>query len=406
MKILLVCQYFHPEGFRVNELAFELQKRGHSVTVLTGFPNYPSGRVFRGYFRFSALREVLNGVTILRTPLIPRFGGRSWNLVLNYLSFAFLSVLSAPFRCREKFDVVFVYQLSPVTMALPGIVIKWLQGIKLVLYIQDLWPESLSATGAVRSPGLLGWVRALVRRIYRASDLILVQSRAFIPLVEQNCSTQKRIEYFPTQAESFYRPVEFQEARLKEFGLSHSAFRICFAGNIGVAQDFETILDVVERLRGHPIQWMVLGDGRMRKWLEDEVAARGLGDRVFLLGAFPATAMPGFFGLADAMLVTLRPDPAFDQTLPIKVQSYLACAKPIVAALGGEGERVIRESGAGFVAPPGKPLELAAAVLKMAELSAVERRAMGERGHQYFRQNFETQILVSKLESFLKGLCS
>jgi colanic acid biosynthesis glycosyl transferase WcaI len=406
MKILLVCQYFHPENFRVNELAFGLRDRGHSVTVLTGLPNYPTGRIFPGYFKLSALREHLQGVTILRTPLIPRFQGRGWQLALNYLSFAFFASVLGPFRCTGKFDVIFVYQLSPVTMAVPGIVIKWLKRTKLVLYVQDLWPESLSATGSIRSPRILRWVRALVRWVYRSSDLILVQSQAFVPLVRENCGTEKRIEYFPTQAESFYRPVERRESRLQELGLSESAFRVCFAGNIGAAQDFETILEAIERLKAHPIQWLILGEGRMRKWLQSEVAARGLDGRVFLLGAFPPVDMPGFFALSHAMLVTLRPDPAFDQTLPMKVQSYLACAKPIVAALAGEGERVILEAGAGFVAPPGNPAELAEAVLKMSRLSIEQQRAMGERGHRYYLQNFESQMLISRLEGLLLETCS
>jgi len=273
-----------------------------------------------------------------------------------------------------------------------------------MFWVQDLWPETLSATGVVRSERVLGWVGKLVRFIYRGCDQILVQSKAFTSSVEQLAPTSIPIRYFPNTAEDLYQPLQL-EADASERNLIPEGFRVMFAGNLGVAQDFGTILNAAEQLKEYPdIQWIIIGDGRRRAWIEKEVVKRGLKEVVHLLGRHPMETMPRFFSLADALLVTLKKEPIFALTIPSKIQSYLACAKPIIAGLDGEGARVVEESGSGFTCPAESPKALAAVVLKMYQLSAQDRDRMGIRGREYFDKEFERTMLLDRLEKWMKEL--
>lgn len=404
MNILIVSQYFWPENFRINDLSLGLKERGHIVTVLTGIPNYPDGRFFSGYSIFKKRGEDYQGIKVVRVPLVPRGSGGTIPLALNYLSFSFFASLLGPFYCRGNFDVIFVYEPSPVTVGLPALMLKKIKYAPVLFWVQDLWPESLSATGFVRSNKILRMVEGLVRFIYRGCDRILVQSKAFSRSIENLGVNTERIMYYPNSAEEFYQPIQLDANALELNGMP-SGFRVMFAGNIGVAQDFPSILAAAEYLKKYTdIHWIILGDGSMRSWLEEQVKERCLSDTVHLLGRYPAEMMPWFFSLADVMLVTLKREPIFALTIPSKVQSYFACAKPIIAALDGEGARVIEEAGAGLTCPAEDPDSLAEAVLSMYSKSHDERRSMGELGRRYFEKNFERKMLLKRLEDSMKVL--
>jgi glycosyltransferase involved in cell wall biosynthesis len=403
MRILIVTQYFWPEEFRVNDLALALRSRGHEVSVLTGKPNYPGGKYFPGYGFFGRATEDYKGVRVVRVPLIPRGSGGRLRLLLNFLSYALIGSLLAPLRCRGSFDVILVYEPTPVTVGLPALVLKQLKRAPLLFWVQDLWPESLSATGVVRARWILALVDRLVRFIYRHCNLILVQSRAFMPHVRAQGVPSERIRYYPNTAEELYRTVAIEE-RAPERELLPPGFRVMFAGNIGVAQDFETILAAADQLKSdRDIQWIIIGEGRRYAWVAQEIARRGLRGSVRLLGRYPVESMPRFFALADALLVTLRNEPIFSLTLPTKIQSYLACGRPIIAALDGEGARVIGESGSGIAVAPGDAAALADAIARLRRTPAPEREAMGRRGREYFEREFERTLLVSRLEDWMKS---
>jgi len=403
MKLLIVSQYFWPENFRINDLAVGLEEHGHEVTVLTGKPNYPEGRFFTSYGLFRHNRDDYHGMRVVRVPLIPRGRGGGLRLALNYASFAFFASLVAPFRCRDPYDAILVYEPSPVTVGLPAIVIKKRTGAPLFFWVQDLWPESLSATEAVRSPSVIALVERLVRFIYRRCDRILVQSLAFFEPIRRLGVETDRILYFPNSAEQFYAPFEAKEAPVGE--ALPTGFRVMFAGNIGAAQSLETILAAAEKLRTEAyIHWIILGDGRLAPWVKSEIVRRGLEQCVHLLGRHPAESMPHWFSRADVMLVTLRRDPIFALTVPAKVQSYLACAKPIIAALDGEGGRIVRASGAGIAVAAEDSDALAAAVLTMYKVPASERQNMGLRGRSYFETHFERSMLLERLDGWLHDL--
>jgi glycosyltransferase involved in cell wall biosynthesis len=406
MRMLIVSQYFWPEAFRINEVARDLVSRGHHVTVLCATPNYPAGRVFEGYGWFHRTREVWSGVQIVRVPVVPRGDGSRWRLAANYLSYAVTASLLGPIRCRGRFDVILVFQPSPVTMGIAAVVMKLARRAPILFWVQDLWPESVISVGAIRLRWLLWPIEALVRGLYRASALVLIQSRAFRSHVEARGVSPDRIRYYPNVAESTYVPMP---AEASHPALAHVplGFRVMFAGNIGAAQDLPTVLSAAEVVRDRAeVQWVIVGDGRMRPWVEREIERRNLSGTVHLLGRFPVEDMPRMFAGVDALLVTLRRDPVLSLTIPAKVQSYLASAKPIIGALDGEGAAVIAEAGAGVCAPAEDPQALAAKVLELSGTDASFRREMGRRGREYFLAHFGSEMLLDRLEQWCAEVAS
>lgn len=400
MRILIVTNHFWPEDFRINELAVLLRQRGHEVTVLTAVPDYPAGRFPEGYGWFRKTREDYLGVQVRRAPIIPRGRGGSIRLAANYVSFALTATLLAPFYCRGKHDVVFVFETSPITVGIPACLLKWWKGCPLLFWVLDLWPESLAAAGGINTSLILRPVGAIVRWIYRRCDQILISSRGFASSVARHGARPEQIRYFPNWAETTYENTTCSETH--DLPSLPNGFRILFAGNIGEAQAFPTILDAAERLRNQAdIHWLVLGDGRKYDWVKSQVDQRGLAANVHLLGRFPARQMPSFFRQADTLLVTLKSDPIFSLTVPGKLQSYMRCGKPIIGALDGEGAALITLAGAGMVSPAENPAELAKTVLAMYNLNEQQRRQMGEQGKAYCKQHFDRERLVEQLETWM-----
>ncbi len=404
LRLLVISQYFWPESFIINDLVQGLTERGFQVTVLTTIPNYPTGRFFPGYGLWRKRKEDFHGARIIRVPQIPRGQGKGVRLAANFLSFALAASLMGPLLCRERYDLILVFEPSPVTVGLPALVMKKVTKAPIAFWVQDLWPESLSATGAVRSSWLLKQVERLVRFIYRHCDLVLAQSTAFFPSIENLGVIKERLRYLPNFAEDLYQPMQLPPDA-PERAMLPTGFKVMFAGNLGTAQDFPTILAAATKLRAHAdIHWLILGDGRQRGWIEEQIKAQGLQASVHLLGRHPKESMPRFFALADALLVTLKKDPIFALTVPAKVQSYLACAKPIIAALDGEGSRIVTEAAAGLAVPAEDPEALAQAVLALAALDDGQRQAMGQNGRTCFEQNFDRTMLLDRLTGWLRAM--
>ena len=398
MRLLVVSQYFWPEDFQINDICRELVRRGHGVTVLCGTPNYPSGRTFAGHGWFRRTREVFEGVEIVRIPQIARGARSRIRLAANYLSYALMASLLGPFRCRGCYDAILVFQVSPATMGVPSVVMKLVKGAPILYWVQDPWPETLAATGAIRARWLLWLVDVLVRRLYKASRFVLIQSRSFRGHVESRGIRSDRILYLPNTAEPFYVPLAREKAHAALVAVP-GGFRVMFAGNIGSAQALPTILSAAELTRDRlDVQWVIVGDGSMRSWVADQVQRRGLTETVHVLGRYPPEEMPKLFAGVDALLVTLRRDPVFALTIPSKVQSYLAAGKPIIGSLDGEGAAIIREAGAGPCGPAEDADALAAHVLALSSLQPSARLDMGRRGREYFLAQFRGDMLVDRLE--------
>jgi colanic acid biosynthesis glycosyl transferase WcaI len=398
LNILLVTQYFHPEPFRVNDLARGLRDRNHKVTVLTGMPNYPEGRFYAGYSWFRPANENFEGIHVIRVPLVSRGGEKSLRLALNYLSFALFASLLGPLRCRGRYDLIFVFEPSPITVGLPALLLGLIKRAPVMLWVQDLWPETLSAVGQRGTTLAIGtWLAGFVHRRCAA---LLIQSQAFAQSLLTSGIPASRIHYLPNWAEDLYKsedaPASFADYR---------GFRILFAGNLGSSQSLETLLDTAERLQNrHDIHWLIAGDGLMGTWLSEQIRERRLESSITLLGRHPVEKMPAFFAGADALLVTLRSDPVFALTIPSKIQSYLAAGRPILGALDGEGARIINESGAGMVVPAEDAAALTTAVTRMAATTIAERTTMGRRGREYFEAHFERNRLLDRLETWMHEL--
>lgn len=403
LRILIVSQYFWPENFRVNDLAADLVSKGHQVTVLTGLPNYPDGHIFEDYRKQPAAFCMFKGVEIVRVPLRPR-GVGNLSLILNYLSYAAMASFLGPWKLRGRaFDVIFVNQLSPVTVGIPGAVMARIKRAPMAMWVLDLWPDTLHALGVVRSPRILGWIGKLVMLIYRRCDLVLAQSKSFIPEIRKYVPASQPVEYLPSWAEDIFRSQSITQSI--EIPEQEGSFDVLFAGNIGEAQDFPCILAAAEILKNKAnIRWLIVGDGRMRPWVEQEVQRRGLSHQVILLGRRPVEQMPYLFQRAHALLVTLKNRPIFNMTIPGKVQSYLAAGRPIVAALNGEGAILLRRSGVGYVSDAGDDVGLADAVLRLSRLSDNERLVMGQYGKDLSNREFDRKLVLGKVEGMLKSL--
>ncbi len=397
MKVLIVSQYFWPETFGINAIVAAMHARGVGVTVLTGQPNYPDGAVFPGYRAWRAMRERLGETEVIRVPLFPRGHRSAWRLALNYVSFVVSAGSLGPWLLRGRhFDIIFVYAPSPILQTLPAILLARLRRKPLVLWVQDLWPESLSATGFVRNRKMLGGVAAVVRFIYSRCDAILIQSRAFRHPVERLTDRADKIHYHPNSVEL---PKKTQSTPQVEAlaALMRNCFSVVFAGNLGTAQSLDTIVDAAEILKDCPnVTFFLVGSGSCDAWLAAEIECRKL-ENIVLTGRIESAEMPTILASAATLLVTLKAEEIFDYTIPSKVQAYLAAARPIVAALNGEGARIVEESGAGLTCPAGDAVGLARSVKRLYDTPVVEREALGAAGRSYFLDNFESGKLTDQL---------
>ncbi|KAA5533781.1 glycosyltransferase family 4 protein [Taibaiella lutea] len=401
MKILIVSQYFWPESFKINDLALGLKERGHEVTIFTGKPNYPKGAFYEGYSFWKKADEYWEGIKIYRSNLLPRGKGGGLRLMANYLSFAFFASVKAFFQ-KGDFDAILVYEPSPITVGIPAIALGKKLKVPVYFWVQDLWPESISAAGQINNKLILNTANAITKWIYKHSKKVLIQSEAFTEYITNQGVPLEKLVYYPNSTESYYKPV-MPSDEIKNL-LPKDGFIVLFAGNIGECQDFETTVEaarlVIEKEK--KIHFVILGDGRKKKFVEEQVSKYNLQNNFHLLGSFSSQTMPAFFACADALLVTLGDDRIFDLTIPSKVQSYLACGKAIIGSLNGEGAKVIETANAGVVAPAGHPEKLAAKILELFNTDPETRAKMGKEGRQFFNENFERELLLDRLVEILK----
>ncbi|WP_151448086.1 glycosyltransferase family 4 protein [Lacisediminimonas profundi] len=400
MRLLVLSQYFWPESFRINELTASLVERGIQTDVLTGKPNYPDGQVFPGYRAGGCTQESRGGARIFRVPLFPRGRKSRIRLALNYLSFVVSGAVFGPWQLRGvRPDAILVYAPSPLLQALPALLIGRLKGAPVVLYVQDLWPESLEATGYVSSRPIIWMVEQLVRFIYRRADLILISSRPFEASIKR-FSPRARIIYYPNSVDaSFCNPDTGLQPKVTEL---EDGFSVVFAGNVGSAQAVSVIVKAASLLKSQPgIRLVVLGSGSELAWMQEQKQLLGL-DNLYLAGRFPVEAMPYLLSKASALLVTLAARPIFAATVPSKVQAYMAVGRPIIACMNGEGARLVEEARAGLAVPAEDAEGLATAILRLFAMPAGERAQLGANGRTYYREHFDNDKLVSELISHLQ----
>lgn len=397
MKVLVITQYFWPESFRINDVVRTLVEKGIEVDVLTGKPNYPEGVIYPGYQIGGCGVESWAGTAVYRVPLFPRGSRNVWRLIVNYLSFVVAGLICGPWMLRKrKYDVVFVYGLSPILLAIPAILLSWLKRRNLVVWVQDLWPDSLAATGYVRNPRVLRAVAWVVRWIYRHTDLLLVQSRAFVAPVAA-MAPGKPVFYYPNSVEPMFSESPLPNVALPDVPALNEGFTVVFAGNVGAGQAVEVMVEAAVLLKDVPaIRFVVFGQGSRWDWMRKQVEVLGL-TNLHLPGRFPVNTMPGLMQKAEALLVTLADEPIFALTVPNKVQAYMAAGRPILACLNGEGARLVEEAQAGWGVPAQDARGLADAVLRLYQMPADDRAKMGANGRRYFNAHFDHDKLVDEL---------
>jgi len=399
MKILIISQYFWPEEFRVNDLALSLVKKGHEVSVLTGIPNYPQGTYFNGYkFKFSI--ENFKSIKVFRVPITSR-GKSNFRLFLNYISFLISGIIFSLFH-REKYDSIFAVNFSPITSVIPAIIFKYKYGTKINIWVQDLWPESVSSTGKINSKIINNILNILVKFIYKNFDRIFIQSKGFIKSIISKGINSNKIIYLPNWAENFYLNEEKLDKNKFKSIFSKSVFKIMFAGNIGEAQDFESILKAIYNLRENiKIQWVFVGDGSKKEWFSKKIDELSLNDNVLFIDRMPVIEMPSLFWHADIMLASLKNEEIFSITIPSKIQSYMASGKPILSMISGETLNIINDSKCGLSCDSGDFNNLQENVLKAYNMTDQELRSMGLNGKKYYLKHFEKTIIIKKLLNYI-----
>lgn len=391
MKILVVCQYFYPEQFRINDICFQLVEDGHEVTVLTGLPNYPSGNVAQKYRGFKNRNEDINGVKVIRSWLTGR-GKGSLRLALNYISFAIFSIIRSIF-IKKDFDKILVYQLSPVTMALPAILLKKLTKKPLILYCHDLWPESIASAGISEKSRVYSVLLKMSKWIYKSADEIWISSRLFKEYFTNTIGVCNNITYLPVYAENLFEEINTMR-------ITEETINLVFAGNIGEMQSVETIIYAANELReSSNIKWHIVGDGSSRRKCEELAKQMGLQNTIFY-GHHPISDMPKFYQMADAFLVTLKANKVISYTLPNKVQSYMAASKPVIGAIDGETKLVIDESGCGICSAAEDYKALADNIRKFV-LDKDKHQMYGENARKYYDINFSKNVYMVRLNNLL-----
>lgn len=395
-KILVICQYYKPEPFRISDICEEMVRRGHEVHVVTGYPNYPEGVLYDGYGKGKHIDEVIKGVRIHRCYTIPRKTG-TINRMLNYYSYAITSVayvLSK--KCiasdGKSFDTVFCNQLSPVIMAHAAIAYKRKYKVPAIMYCLDLWPESLIAGGIERKSFVYKYFHFVSKNIYKRMDKILITSRMFADYLKKEFGIdEKHTQYLPQYAEGIFE----QTPEKKENGM----FDFMFAGNIGAVQSVETIIKAAEILKNESVKFHIVGGGTDLERLQKMATGLNL-DNVNFYGRRPLEEMPLFYEKADAMLITLSADPVLSLTLPGKVQSYMAVGKPIIGAIDGETRAIIEDAECGFCGKAEDADELARNIRRFVDDSM--RKKMGWNARKYYEEHFEKSKFIDRLERELR----
>lgn len=337
-----------------------------------------------------------NGSKVFRVPIVLR-GNSKIKLILNYITFALSASIFGFYKLRKNnFDVIFVYEPSPITVGLPAIVFKKLKKTPIIFWTLDLWPDSLKAIGIIKSKFLLKFVGLVVSFIYNNCDLILGQSKSFLPYIK-NYSNHNNIKYFPSWSE-----IPCSNHKELKFSGNNSKFKVVFTGNIGKAQDFPAIIDTIELLKQNlNIHWIFVGDGVLLSWVKNEIHKRELTSCVTFEGHHPVEKMPDFFADADALLVSLKDEYIFSMTIPGKLQSYLGSGKPILGMLNGEGAKIIHDSRCGFAVNAGDSFSLATSIQKLIKMNQNERNEMGLKGLKFYQEHFDRKMLIDKLELLL-----
>lgn len=390
MNILIVTQYFYPETFRVNTLAKELVKRGHEVTVLTGYPQYPKGEIYPGYGFNIPYEKKWNGVNIERIKMRPR-GHNAVGLLMNCITFVTEGYKWVD-KCNVKYDAVYVFEVSPVTVGLPAIRYKKKFGTPVFFNVQDLWPENVEEVLGIKNKIVIGVINHIVDKIYRESDKILCSSKGFVENIANRGVPREKLVFWP----QFCEEPDFTGMTKPEC-YEEKYFNIVFTGNIGDAQGLDLFVDAAELLRDEPVRWHLVGDGRAKARLMGIVKEKSLEEIVMFHGKVSEQEANRYVKFADCAYLSFRDCKLFDLTIPAKLQTYLACGTPILGAVGGESAEIIRKAKCGYVVDK-NATSIADRVKKMLATGCECEKCFRKDAIRFFELNFGKEKMIDSLE--------
>lgn len=403
--ILVVSQYFHPEQFRINDICTEWVKRGYKVTVLTGIPNYPQGKFYEGYDLNHNRTEEWNGVKIIRIPLVAR-GNNAIGLAMNYMSFVMSGFIWNTFT-KIRADIVFNYEVSPMTQVLVGVWYAKKNHIPCYLYVTDLWPDNVEIVSGIHNKQFLGAINRMVNYIYRHCEKIFTSSESFIEKLAERGVPRNKLAFWPQYAEDFYVPCEGngdKDLNAVTGIPSDGIFNIVFAGNIGYAQGLGVLIEAAEllKIKKIPVRFNIIGDGRYKKEMMEKVQLKQVVQFFHFIGRQPAADIPKFLAAGDAALICLAKSEVFSMTIPAKTQSCLACGMPIIVSADGEIRRIVEKAECGYTSPSGDSKMLAENIIKIVSLDKTQIAAMGQRALHYYRSNFDKAELMDAMDRYLQ----
>jgi len=399
--ILVVSQYFYPETFRINDMCLEWVKRGYKVTVVTGIPNYPMGKTFKGYGITKKRHEVWNGIEIYRIPLIPR-GSGSLGMIANYLSFMVSGMLAGKMK-NIKADLVFSFEVSPMTQVMTGISFAKKLHVPHYLYVQDLWPENVITVTGIRNPLIIKPIDKMVDYIYKNSDQIFATSPSFVEAIcnRKVAVNREKVHYWPQYAEEFYKPIDKSIAKevAAAYGIPNDdSFKIIFTGNVGTAQGIDILPQTAELLKNENIKFVIIGDGRYLEKLVSDIKSRQLEKMFIFVARQPAEKIPVLLSACDVAFISFADDELWKMTIPAKLQSYMACGMPIIAVADGETKRIIEEAKCGWVCKMGDSRGLKKTIH---EVMKIDLQEMMKHSLCYYNNNYKKEKVISKIMDYL-----
>ncbi len=399
--ILVISQYFYPETFRINDMCVEWINRGYKVSVVTGIPNYPMGKTFPGYGLTKKRHEIWNGIDIYRIPLIPR-GKSKIGMILNYLSFMILGKMAGRFKKLDA-DVVFSFEVSPMTQVLTGVAFAKRLKVPHLLYVQDLWPENVITVTGIHNKTIIGSINRMVDKIYRNTDEIFATSPSFVDAIcERKVPVPRlKVHYWPQYAEEFYKPVEKNKAvsDALKYGIpDDDSFKVVFTGNIGTAQGLDILPKTAKLLGKAKVKFVIVGDGRYLDDFVGDINSKGVSERFVFVPRQNAEVIPTLLSACDVAFVSFSNDDLWKKTIPAKLQSYMACGMPVIASAGGETERIINEADCGICCKVGDENELADGIRQMMKSDIVR---MGQNSLNYCRTHFDKTKLMDEMDRYL-----
>lgn len=400
-KILVVSQHFWPENFRINDLVEGFIQDGYAVDVLCGLPNYPAGEWFSGYRYTGPRRQTHQGAAVFRAGEIKRRGNTPLRIFLNYTSWPFFATFHL-WRLKGPYSAVLCYNTSPVLMSWPAIVYAKLHRIPLTNYVLDIWPENLYSVLAVKNPVLRRAATAVSNWHYKRADKLIAMSDSLQQrLCARTGKSPDAVAVIPQHCEDFYaQPLQNSTIAAGFEG----RFNLLFAGNFSPAQSLETVIDaaILARSQGaDTLRLVLLGGGMSETALKQAVAKKGAGDTVVFLPSVPPTDIPAYTAYADGLVAPLCASEDLGLTVPAKIASYMAAAKPILASMDGEGAAAVLAAGCGFASPAEDVAALAANMLALYRLPETDKQRMGQNGFAHYEQHYRRRAVLDRLEEFI-----